>query len=126
MQLPEDVALATTVSASSPPLSLRVAMDNRRRKEGKGGSGSAGGRRGGGGRSAKSTGGSRRQWAVGAPAAGVGAAADRNGVLKFNVLITTYETVLADASVLGPIKWSVLAVDEAHRLKNDKCALVLA
>ena len=42
---------------------------------------------------------------------------------KFNVLITTYEVVLKDSSVLSKIKWRVLIVDEAHRLKNHKSRL---
>lgn len=38
--------------------------------------------------------------------------------IKFNVLITTYEYVLADWQFLSEVKWQFLAVDEAHRLKN--------
>ncbi|MQL84947.1 hypothetical protein Taro_017458, partial [Colocasia esculenta] len=38
---------------------------------------------------------------------------------KFNVLLTTYEMVLADASHLRAISWEVLVVDEGHRLKNS-------
>ncbi|KAK2767760.1 hypothetical protein FQN54_003919 [Arachnomyces sp. PD_36] len=37
---------------------------------------------------------------------------------SFNVLLTTYEYVLADASFLSQVKWQFMAVDEAHRLKN--------
>jgi chromodomain-helicase-DNA-binding protein 1 len=38
--------------------------------------------------------------------------------VKFNVLLTTYEYVLADAGFLSQLKWQFMAVDEAHRLKN--------
>jgi len=43
--------------------------------------------------------------------------------LKFNVLLTTYEILLKDRSFLGSVSWSVLGVDEAHRLKNDDSLL---
>uniref|UniRef100_A0A8D0H1E3 Chromodomain helicase DNA binding protein 2 n=1 Tax=Sphenodon punctatus TaxID=8508 RepID=A0A8D0H1E3_SPHPU len=43
--------------------------------------------------------------------------------LKFSVLITTYEILLKDKSVLGSINWAFLGVDEAHRLKNDDSLL---
>ncbi|XP_051021977.1 chromodomain-helicase-DNA-binding protein 1-like [Acomys russatus] len=41
----------------------------------------------------------------------------------FHVLLTTYEICLKDASFLKSFSWSVLAVDEAHRLKNQ-CSLL--
>ncbi|KAF9793017.1 SNF2 family N-terminal domain-containing protein [Thelephora terrestris] len=43
--------------------------------------------------------------------------------LKMNVLLTTYELTLRDAKDLGEIKWQVLMVDEAHRLKNSESQL---
>ena len=46
--------------------------------------------------------------------------------LKFNVLITTYEILLKDKTFLSPLAWAVLAVDEAHRLKNDDSLLYKA
>ncbi|KAL8265884.1 hypothetical protein R6Q59_003228 [Mikania micrantha] len=38
---------------------------------------------------------------------------------KFNVLLTTYEMILADSAHLSKIPWEVLIVDEGHRLKNS-------
>ncbi|TFY82317.1 hypothetical protein EWM64_g1686 [Hericium alpestre] len=64
----------------------------------------------------------------------IGTAADRevirnyefgpsNKKLKLNVLLTTYELTLRDSKELGDIKWQVLAVDEAHRMKNSESQL---
>ncbi|XP_077012008.1 chromodomain-helicase-DNA-binding protein 1-like isoform X2 [Tamandua tetradactyla] len=41
----------------------------------------------------------------------------------FHVLLTTYEICLKDASFLKSFSWSVLVVDEAHRLKNQSSLL---
>ncbi|KAF9454035.1 chromodomain-helicase DNA-binding protein [Macrolepiota fuliginosa MF-IS2] len=46
-----------------------------------------------------------------------------NKKLKMNVLLTTYELTLRDAKELGDIKWQLLSVDEAHRLKNSESQL---
>ncbi|KAK4902046.1 ATP-dependent DNA helicase Hrp3 [Elasticomyces elasticus] len=43
--------------------------------------------------------------------------------VKFNVLLTTYEYILADAAFLSQLKWQFMAVDEAHRLKNRESQL---
>lgn len=41
----------------------------------------------------------------------------------FDVCITTYETVGLESSALRKVKWNVLVVDEAHRLKNETSQL---
>lgn len=40
------------------------------------------------------------------------------GPFKFNVIVTTYEMLIADAKFFHTIKWKYCIVDEAHRLKN--------
>ncbi|GLT98846.1 hypothetical protein SLE2022_163230 [Rubroshorea leprosula] len=47
----------------------------------------------------------------------------RTASYKFNVLLTTYEMVLADSSHLRGVPWEVLVVDEGHRLKNSESKL---
>lgn len=42
----------------------------------------------------------------------------KQGPFKWNVLITTYEMLIADMNVFAPIPWQYVVVDEAHRLKN--------
>jgi len=44
--------------------------------------------------------------------------------LKFDVLVTTYDTLIGDFDVLGQIPWRVTVVDEAHRLRNQKGKLL--
>ncbi|XP_041425345.1 chromodomain-helicase-DNA-binding protein 5 isoform X3 [Xenopus laevis] len=40
--------------------------------------------------------------------------------IKFHVLLTSYELITIDHSILGSIEWACLVVDEAHRLKNNQ------
>eukprot|EP01130_Rhizamoeba_saxonica_P013576 TRINITY_DN5809_c1_g1_i1.p1 TRINITY_DN5809_c1_g1~~TRINITY_DN5809_c1_g1_i1.p1 ORF type:complete len:1529 (-),score=423.68 TRINITY_DN5809_c1_g1_i1:329-4915(-) len=47
-------------------------------------------------------------------------------IYKFNVLVTTYELALRDASILKKPYWKYMVVDEAHRLKNPQSKLYLA
>ena len=42
---------------------------------------------------------------------------------KFNAILTSYEILLKDKAFLGSHSWAVIAVDEAHRLKNDDSLL---
>ncbi|XP_078088986.1 chromodomain-helicase-DNA-binding protein 1-like [Mustelus asterias] len=42
---------------------------------------------------------------------------------NFHALLTTYEICLKDVSFLSRLSWSVLIVDEAHRLKNQNSLL---
>ncbi|CAH0477320.1 unnamed protein product [Peronospora belbahrii] len=41
-----------------------------------------------------------------------------NSILKFHILLTTFETILADFEELEHIHWRLVVVDEAHRLKG--------
>lgn len=46
-------------------------------------------------------------------------------ILKFNVLLTTYEMILSsDWQDLAKINWKVIIVDEAQRLKNQNSKLL--
>mgnify|MGYP001565578743 CR=1 FL=1 len=40
--------------------------------------------------------------------------------LKFDVIITTYDMVMREFSAIQRINWVYLALDEAHKLKNDE------
>lgn len=42
---------------------------------------------------------------------------------KFNVLLTTYEYVIKDKSILAKIFWKYMIIDEGHRMKNHHCKL---
>ncbi|XP_065202228.1 ATP-dependent helicase brm-like [Planococcus citri] len=42
---------------------------------------------------------------------------------KFNVLLTTYEYVIKDKSILAKIHWKYMIIDEGHRMKNHHCKL---
>ncbi|KAJ0981911.1 hypothetical protein J5N97_010166 [Dioscorea zingiberensis] len=43
---------------------------------------------------------------------------------KFPVVVTSYEVVMNDATVLAQYKWKYVVVDEGHRLKNMNCLLL--
>ncbi|XP_078696084.1 chromodomain-helicase-DNA-binding protein 4-like isoform X5 [Branchiostoma floridae x Branchiostoma belcheri] len=44
----------------------------------------------------------------------------KDSQVKFHVLLTSYELITIDVATLQSIDWSVLVVDEAHRLKNNQ------
>ncbi|KAG9509945.1 Chromodomain-helicase-DNA-binding protein 3, partial [Fragariocoptes setiger] len=44
----------------------------------------------------------------------------KDALIKFQVLLTSYELNCIDAATLGSIDWKILVVDEAHRLKNNQ------
>ena len=41
----------------------------------------------------------------------------------FNVMLTSYEFVVKDASFMSKINWVYIIVDEGHRMKNGKSRL---
>lgn len=41
-------------------------------------------------------------------------------MLKFHVLLTSYEYISKDVETIAPIEWAALIVDEAQRLKSAK------
>ena len=56
---------------------------------------------------------------------GGGKASRLRGSVKFHVLLTSYELISIDAACLGSVDWSVLVVDEAHRLKNNQSNVLM-
>lgn len=51
---------------------------------------------------------------------------ERLKVNKVEILITSFDTFRIQGSVLSGIKWEIVIVDEAHRLKNEKSKLYTA
>ena len=49
--------------------------------------------------------------------------ATSGATLKFHVLISSYEIVLADDKLLGRVDWEALIIDEGHRLKSKSSKL---
>ncbi|XP_017430906.1 CHD3-type chromatin-remodeling factor PICKLE isoform X2 [Vigna angularis] len=47
----------------------------------------------------------------------------KQGRIKFDVLLTSYEMINCDLLALKPIKWECMIVDEGHRLKNKNSKL---
>ncbi|KAI0558582.1 DNA helicase [Gracilaria domingensis] len=47
----------------------------------------------------------------------------KGGTKKFHTLLTTPELLMQDVDYLGEFRWSMIVVDEAHRLKNETSAL---
>jgi chromodomain-helicase-DNA-binding protein 1 len=43
--------------------------------------------------------------------------------VKFHALLTTLELAMMDTAHLEPIRWAMIAVDEAHRLQNKDSEL---
>ena len=43
---------------------------------------------------------------------------------KFNILLTTYETVIQETELLSMIKWEYLVLDEGHRIKNQSSKIL--
>jgi SNF2-related domain len=45
-------------------------------------------------------------------------------MLKFNVLVTTYDDLIRDVDELSEVAWRSVVVDEAHRLRNQNSRLL--
>ncbi|KAJ6853702.1 CHD3-type chromatin-remodeling factor PICKLE [Iris pallida] len=54
-----------------------------------------------------------------------GANRNKQGRVKFDVLLTSYEMINQDSSSLRAIPWECMIVDEGHRLKNKDSKLFL-
>jgi SNF2 family DNA or RNA helicase len=48
----------------------------------------------------------------------------KRGIYKFNVMVTSYQTLMADAEYLDVIPWRYIVIDEAHKLKNRETKLL--
>ena len=44
--------------------------------------------------------------------------------IKFHVLLTSYEVITSEWEDLSKIRWQVVVIDEAHRIKNSKCKMI--
>uniref|UniRef100_A0A0K0DZP4 ARID domain-containing protein n=1 Tax=Strongyloides stercoralis TaxID=6248 RepID=A0A0K0DZP4_STRER len=49
---------------------------------------------------------------------------NKKSIPKFDVIITTFEMVVADCDSLSQIPYRIAIIDEAHRLKNRNCRLI--
>ena len=47
-------------------------------------------------------------------------------LFKFNILVTSYQTILSDIQELSRIRWQYIIIDEGHRLKNNNSKLFIA
>lgn len=45
---------------------------------------------------------------------------------KFDILITTYESIKTNFLTLKKIQWETIVVDEAHKIKNDETQVSIA
>ncbi|CAK4084669.1 unnamed protein product [Aphanomyces euteiches] len=50
----------------------------------------------------------------------------RHNIYKFNVLVTSYQTLMTDAEILQEIRWRYIVIDEAHKLKNRDAKLLVS
>ena len=50
----------------------------------------------------------------------------RDDLAKFNVMVTTYETLLSDLDHVGRFRWRLMITDEGHKLKNPNSKIAQA